>query len=44
MLTSKPVKTKRGRKPPAYGPYRCPMCYEKLRLTPDLACKCGWKE
>jgi hypothetical protein len=20
------------------------MCYEKLRLTPDLSCKCGWKE
>ena len=44
MLTSKPRKKKRGRQPPKYGPYRCPLCYEKLRLVADLSCKCGWKE
>ncbi len=46
MLTSKKVKKKRGRRPPKYGPYRCPLCYEKLKLraSGSLTCECGWKE
>jgi hypothetical protein len=44
MLTSKPIKTKRGKQPPPYGVYRCPLCQEKLRLGASLSCKCGYKE
>lgn len=52
MLTSKKVKKKRGRQPPAYGPRICPLCATKLKARnmaegwalycPNIAC--NWKE